>query len=269
MGDPLHCSRMRHSLRIITFAIVAAALAGCGVFGEKPDITRDWTVQRLYGEAKAALTSGDYETAIDYYEKLESRYPFGRYAQQSQIDVAYAYWKNEEPASAIAAADRFIKLHPRHPNVDYAYYLKGLVNFEQGSSFMDRIIPRDMSQRDPGAVRESFDAFAELVRLFPDSGYVEDAKQRMIYLKNLLAQHEVHVADYYMRRGAYVAAANRARYVVENFQRTPAVPDALVIMAKVYRLMDLDDLSTDAMRVLELNYPGYPGVEEVRAIKKN
>ena len=250
---------MRHASRIIILGFAASLLA----------VTRDWPVQRLYGEAKAALDAGDYETAIDYYEKLESRYPFGRFAQQSQIDVAYAYWKNDEPASAIAAADRFIKLHPRHPNVDYAYYLKGLVNFEQGRSFMDRIVPRDMSQRDPGSVRESFDAFSELVRVYPQSRYAEDARQRMLYLKDLLARHEVHVADYYMRRGAYVAAANRARFVVENYQRSPAIPDALVIMAKAYRLMDLDDLSADALRVLELNYPDHPGAGEVRGIRKN
>ena len=260
---------MRHASRIIILAFAASLLAGCGFFGDKPDVTRDWPVQRLYGEAKAALDAGDYETAIDYYEKLESRYPFGRFAQQAQIDVAYAYWKNDEPASAIAAADRFIKLPPRHPNVDYAYYLKGLVNFEQGRSFMDRIVPRDMSQRDPGSVRESFDAFSELVRLYPQSRYADDARQRMLYLKDLLARHEVHVADYYMRRGAYVAAANRARFVVENYQRSPAIPDALVIMAKAYRLMDLDDLSADALRVLELNYPDHPGAGEVRGIRKN
>jgi len=256
-------------LRILPLVVLSLALSGCGVFGDKPDVTREWPVQRLYGEAKAALDGGDYETAIDYYEKLESRFPFGRYAEQAQIDIAYAYWKYEENASAIAAAERFIKLHPRHPNVDYAYYLKGLVNFEQGASFVDRILPRDRSRRDPGAVRQAFDDFSELVTRFPDSKYAEDARQRMVYLKNLLAQHEVHVADYYMRRGAYVAAANRARQVVENYQGTPAVPEALVLMAKAYRLMDLDDLSADALRVLELNYPDHPGIAEIAAIKKN
>lgn len=244
-------------------------LIGCGGFDEKPDITRNWPVQRLYAEAKGAMSSGDFETAIDYYEKLESRFPFGQYAEQSQVDVAYAYWKNEDFASAIAAADRFIKLHPRHPNVDYAYYLKGMVNFEQGASFMDRIVPKDRSQRDPGAVRDAFNDFSSLVERFPQSKYSEDARQRMTYLKNLLAQHEVHVADYYVRRGAYVAASNRARYVVENFQGAPAVPEALVIMAKAYKLMDLDALSADALRVLKMNYPDHRGIGEVAAIQKN
>lgn len=254
-------------LRILPLVLLTLLLGGCGAFGEKPDVTRNWPVQRLYGEAKAALDSGDYETAIDYYEKLESRFPFGPYAEQSQIDVAYAYWKQDEYASAIAAADRFIKLHPRHPSVDYAYYLKGLVNFEQGASFLDRLVPRDRSRRDPGAVRQSFDDFSELVTRFPQSKYAQDARQRMTYLKNMLSEHELHVADYYMRRGAYVAAANRARHVVENYQGAPSVPEALVLMAKAYRMMDLDDLSADALRVLALNFPNHPGIAEVSAVK--
>jgi len=260
---------MLKQFQIIPLLLLASMLVGCGAFDEKPDITRNWSVQRLYSEAKGAMTSGDFETAIDYYEKLESRFPFGQYAEQSQIDVAYAYWKDEEFASAIAAADRFIKLHPRHPNVDYAYYLKGMVNFEQGASFMDRVVPKDRSQRDPGAVRDAFNDFSSLVERFPQSKYSEDARQRMRYLKNLLAQYEVHVADYYVRRGAYVAASNRARYVVENYQGAPAVPEALAIMAKVYKLMDLDELSADALRVLKMNYPDHPGIGEVAAIKKN
>lgn len=254
---------------VLLALLLASVLAGCGAFGEKPDVTRNWSVQRMYSEAKAALDSGDYETAIDYYEKLESRFPFGQFAEQAQVDVAYAYWKYEEYASAIAASDRFIKLHPRHPNVDYAYYLKGMVNFEQGKSFMDRIVLTDRSQRDPGAVRDAFNDFSALVERFPQSKYAEDSRQRMLYLKNLLAQHEVHVADYYMRRGAYVAASNRARYVVENYQRAPAVPEALALMAKAYKLMDLDELSADALRVLTVNYPGHPGIKQTAAIEKN
>ena len=260
---------MLKQITIIPLVLLVLLLAGCGGFGDKPDITRNWSVQRLYSEAKAAMDTGDYETAIDYYEKLESRFPFGRYAQQAQIDVAFAYWKYEEYASAIAAADRFIKLHPRHPNVDYAYYLKGMVNFDQGKSFVDRVVEKDRSQRDAGAVRDAFNDFSALVERFPQSKYAQDSRQRMLYLKNLLAQHEVHVADYYMRRGAYVAASNRARYVIEHYQGAPAVPAALAIMAKVYKLMDLDELSDDALRVLKLNYPDHPGIEEVVAIQKN
>ncbi len=252
---------------VLVLALTLAA--GCAYWGKEQDKTRDWSAERLYEEAKLNMENGDYETAIDYYQKLESRYPFGTLAQQAQLDIAYAYYKFEEPASAIAAADRFIKLHPRHPNVDYAYYLKGLVHFSQGRNFFDRFFPRDMSLRDPGAARESFDAFSELVRRFPNSKYAQDSAQRMVYLKNMLAQHEIHIANYYMRRGAYVAAANRARHVVENFQRTPAVPEALAIMAKAYKMMGLEELSADSERVLRLNYPDHEGLAEIDALTAN
>lgn len=252
---------------ITGFVLALTLVAGCASWGKEQDKTRDWSAERLYEEAKLNMENGDYETAIDYYQKLESRFPFGRLAQQAQLDIAYAYYKYDEPASAIAATDRFIKLHPRHPNVDYAYYLKGLVHFTQGRSFFDRFFPRDMSLRDPGAARESFEAFSELVRRFPNSRYAEDASQRMVYLKNMLAQHEIHIANYYMRRGAYVAAANRARYVVENFQRTPVIPEALTVMAKAYTVMGLDELAADSVRVLRLNYPNYEGLSEIEAMR--
>lgn len=243
--------------------LACAVLAGCSWFGEKPDPTKDWSAARLYQAAKERLVNKDYEQAIDYYEKLESRYPFGSHSQQAQLDLTYAYYKNDEPASAIASADRFIKLHPRHPNVDYAYYIKGLANYVKTGGFLSRLVQKDYTKRDTGAAMEAFRDFSELVRRFPDSKYSEDAAQRMLFLKNTLAMHEVHVARYYMTRGAYVAAANRARYVVENYQRTPAMPDALVVLAKAYKAMQLSDLSEDALRVLELNYPNHPGIQEV------
>ena len=246
------------SIKIIALCL---ALAACG--WEKVDPTRDWSAQRLYNAAKDRLGSGDYEQAIDYYQKLEARYPFGPYSQQAQLDIAYAYYKYDEPEAAVAAADRFIKLHPRHPNVDYAFYIKGLSNYLKTGGIVERFIPTDHSQRDPGAAMQAFHDFAELTRRFPNSRYAEDAAQRMLYLKNTLAMHEIHVANYYMKRRAYVAAANRAQYVVENYQRTPAVPEALMIMVKAYRMLELEELSNDALRVLELNYPDHPGVEEL------
>ena len=181
---------------------------------------------------------------------------------QAQLDIVYAYYKSTEPASAIAAADRFIKLHPLHPNVDYAYYLKGLVTFDDDRSILDRFFPKDRSEHDPDAALRSFRVFEELVQRFPESRYSEDSRQRMLYLKNVLAAHEVQVARYYMNREAWLAAANRARYVVENYQGAPAVSDALVIMAKAYRRLELDDLSADVVRVLELNYPERAGLGE-------
>ncbi|MEM7254184.1 MAG: outer membrane protein assembly factor BamD [Pseudomonadota bacterium] len=242
------------------------ALAGCASWGKEPDKTRNWSAQKLYSEAKAAMNDGDYFTAVDYYEKLESRFPFGPYASQAQLEVAYAFYKNDEPESAIAAADRFIKLHPRHPSVDYAYYLKGLVNFNRDRGFIARIIPGDDAKRDAAARLASFQDFAELTRRFPESKYSEDARQRMLYLRNSLARHEVYVADYYFRRGAYVAAVNRAKYAVENFPTAPVLPDALAIMVKAYAELEMTDLAADALRVLKHNYPAHPGLPEVEGL---
>ena len=208
---------------------------------------------RLYSEAAEELDDGNYQTAIEYYQKLEARYPFGRYAMQGQLDVAYAHYRAEEPEQAIAAADRFIKLYPQNPFVDYAYYLKGIVNYNRSVGFIDRFVPTDQSQRDPGSALDAFEDFAELVRRFPDSKYAPDARQRMLYLRSNLAKNEVNVARYYMRRGAYLAAANRAQYVIERFQRTSAVEDALEVMIDAYERLGKEQLATDARRVLELN----------------
>jgi len=193
-----------------------------------------------------------------------TRFPFGVYGQQSLLDLAYAYYKTEDFESAMSACDRFIRLYPQNPHVDYAYYLKGLVNFNRGRGLTERFLPIDSSQRDQSSAMTSFQSFSELVAKYPQSEYAEDARKRMVFLRNRLAAHEVHVANYYMTRGAYVAAANRARYVVETYPRTPVVPDALVLMAKAYRILGIDNLSNDAIRVLELNYPAHPGVYEVQ-----
>lgn len=237
-----------------TFILALALwLPACAWLKGQEDATKDWSAAKLYAEASEELDSGGYKTAIEYYEKLEARYPFGRYAMQSQLDVAYAYYKAEEPEQAIAAADRFIKLYPQNPYVDYAYYLKGIVNYNRSVGFLDRYIPTDPSQRDPGSALDAFQDFAELVRLFPDSKYAADARQRMLYLRTNLAKSEVHVARYYVKRGAYVAAANRCTYVVERFQRTSAVKDALEILVAAYKALGEDALATDAQRVLDLN----------------
>ena len=243
-----------------TFGLIIIAsllLSGCSLIPKQIDTTKNWSASKFYSEGKKALNEGDFEEAIQYYEQLEARFPFGKFAQQAQVEVAYAYYKYDEPESALIAADRFIKLHPRHPNVDYLYYLKGLVNFNAGKDLISKYIPQDPTQRDPGAARASFDDFSILVRKFPASKYSEDARQRMLYLRNNLAEYEIHVARYYMKRKAYLAASNRAKYVVENYQKTTAVPKALTVMAKAYQEIGLNDLSKDAMRVLEMNYPNY------------
>ena len=240
-------------LRFLTTLALLVSLAGCGLLPEEKDETKGWSAQKLYSEASAALGDGDYTTAIKYYEKLEARYPFGRYAMQAQLDVAYAYYRAEEPEQAIAAADRFIKLYPNSPATPYAYYLKGLVNFNLSLGLLERYLPTDPSQRDAGAALEAYKDFEELVRRFPDSEYAKDARQRMLYLRHNLAKYEIHVARYYYNRGAYLAAANRASYVVERFQRTPAVRDALELMIESYDKLEMPDLAEDARRVLALN----------------
>jgi outer membrane protein assembly factor BamD len=240
-------------LRLTLLLLPVLLGTGCAWLQDQEDETKDWSASRLYSEASAALDSGDYQQAIEYYEKLEARFPFGRYAMQAQLDVAYAYYRAEEPDSAIAAADRFIKLHPQNPYVDYAYYLKGIVNYNRSVGFIDRFVPTDPSQRDPGAALDSFQDFGQLISRFPDSRYAPDARQRMLYLRNNLAKYEVHVARYYMKRSAFLAAANRGVFVVERFQRTSAVKDALKIMIEAYTKLGMDDLAEDARRVLALN----------------
>jgi outer membrane protein assembly factor BamD len=220
---------------------------------EDIDETKSWSASKLYAEAKANLADGEYRTAIELYEKLEARYPHGAFAQQAQLETAYAYYKFDEPEAAIAAADRFIKLHPRHANVDYAYYLRGLVTFPARKSVFEFIFPQDESKRDPNASLESFNYYSELVRKFPNSKYSGDASVRMRYLRNKVAKHELHVAKYYMQKQAYIAAVDRASYVVEHYQHTPAVSDALLLMVDAYTKMEQPRLAQDAQRVYDFN----------------
>jgi outer membrane protein assembly factor BamD len=235
--------------------IFSLLVAGCGLLPEAKDETAGWSAQRLYTEAKEALGEGSYEKAIKHFETLEARYPYGRYAQQAQLEVAYAYYKSQEPAMAISACDRFIKLHPNHPNVDYAYYLKGLANFNGDLGYIGYLSSQDPSERDPKAARESFQAFKDLVARFPDSKYSADATARMNYLVNALAAHEVHAARYYLRRGAYVAAANRAQYAIKTYPQAPALEEATFILVKAYDAMGMNDLRDDADRVMRKNFP--------------
>jgi len=230
-------------------------LSACGLLPDKSDATRDWSATRLYQEAKDELNSGNYEQAIKYYESLEARYPYGAYSQQAQIESAYAYFKQDEAASAVAAIDRFLKLHPNHPNVDYAYYLKGLVYFNEDLGLFGKISGQDNSERDPKAARDSFDTFKELAQRFPESKYTPDGLARMKYLVNALASSEVHVARWYMRRGAYIAAANRAQFALQNYPEAPAIEEALFVMVKAYDALGMNDLRDDAERVMRKNFP--------------
>jgi outer membrane protein assembly factor BamD len=248
---------MRSVATIIqTLALIGTLLiAGCSGTTEEKDETLGWSPQRLYTEAKEAMGESAYERAIKLFEKLEARYPYGRYAQQAQLEVAYAHYRSLEPAQAIAACERFIRLHPNHPNVDYAYYLKGLVDFNEDLGLLANLSRQDLTERDPQAAENSFDAFRQLVTRFPESKYTPDATMRMKYLVNALASHEVHVARYYLTRGAPVAAVNRAKHALITYPDAPSNEEALFLMVKAYDQMGLTDLRNDAERVMRTNFP--------------
>lgn len=246
-------------LRRIAIALFALSLGGCSWLGldslfEK-DNTARWDADKLYAEARAELSAGNWAKARDYYQKLESRYPFGRHAQQALMEIAYTYYKEGETAQAVQTADRFIRQYPNNPNIDYMYYLKGLATFGEEPGLLGSLMTQDLSQRDAKGARESYDAFRELVTRYPDSRYAEDARARMRYLINALAKAEVSVANFYYVRRAYIAAIQRAQIVVRDFQTSPAAEDALVLMARSYEALEMPDLQADTERVLALNFP--------------
>ncbi|MGB0732515.1 MAG: outer membrane protein assembly factor BamD [Pontibacterium sp.] len=245
---------MRITKLLITASVLALLTACSGKNKEEiPDIPES----ELYQSALEALDSENYILAIERLQLIEARYPFGQYSEQAQLEIIHAYYKNFEPEAARAAADRFIRLHPNHENVDYAYYLKGLTAFDQDQSFFVKYLPLEEATRDPGAALEAFDSFNLLLQRYPDSQYAPDAQKRMVHLKNRLALYEVTVGRFYIQRGAYLAAANRGRYVVENFQKTAAMPEALALMIEGYTELGLQELASDALKVLQANYPDY------------
>ncbi len=235
---------------ILTTAVALLTLTGCG--NEPREQLGDADV--LYERAKRAADHGNYRDATVYYERLEARFPFTNAARQGQLDLMYAYYKNHEPEAAIDQADQFIRENPAHPRVDYAYYIKGLVHFERKPNFLERWFHADLSQRPPADARSSFQSFQTLVQRFPNSEYAADARQRMIFLRNRLASYEVYVAEYYLARGAYVGALNRARYAVENYDGAPHIRRALEIMAEAYRRLEMDQLATDTETILQENF---------------
>jgi outer membrane protein assembly factor BamD len=250
-----HQPRAARSWGHLAVSLLLAGLVTACAIPEEKDRTAGWTVEQIYEEARGELDAGRYEDAVKLLEILESRYPFGRYAQQAQIDIAWAHYRDGERGLSLAAIDRFIKLHPDHPKMDYIYYLKGLVNFNERDGLLQRLGGQDLSERDLQAARESFDAFKTVATRFPTSKYVPDAQQRMRHLVNSLAAGEVSVARFYFQRNAYVAAANRAQEVVRQYQQVPAVEEALYIMMRSYDALGLEDLSDGARRVLEKNFP--------------
>jgi outer membrane protein assembly factor BamD len=244
---------VKHLLLIAILGLTAAC-------SSNDTVDENLSETELYQQAQDDLDNSSYASAVSKLKALESRFPFGRYAEQAQLNLIYAYYKSIEPEAAKSAAERFIRLHPQDPNVDYAYYLKGLTSFEQDRGLMARFLPLDLTKRDPGAARDSFNEFAQLTSRFPNSRYSPDAKERMIYLRNLLAAYEIHVGHYYIRRQAYVAAANRGRYVIENFQETPAVADGLALMVDAYQRLGMTDLAATSLEVLKLNYANSPNL---------
>jgi outer membrane protein assembly factor BamD len=244
---------MRWLRRFSLLLFIALALGACST--NPDDETVGWSAQRLYGEAKDAMNNKDWQRAIRYLEKLEARYPYGRFAQQAQLEIAYANWKDGERASGVAAADRFIKMYPNHQNADYAWYLKGLINFNDNYGVLSNVTTPDMSDRDPKSTRDSFAAFKEVVTRFPDSRYAPDAAARMRYLVNALASHEVHVARYYMKRSAYIAAVNRAQHAIKHYPQAPAVEEAVFILVKAYDALGMTELRDAADRVMQKNFP--------------
>jgi len=240
-------------------------LTGCSLFDENED-PANWSAERYYQSAQDALKLSDYQMAIQRLEDLEVRYPFSSYTAQGQLEIAYAYYKYDEPELAITAAERFIKLYPRNKNIDYAYYIMGLSNFNRGLSSIDFVLGLDPSKRNPKSATDAFLSFELLITRFPDSQYVADSKQRMIYLRNRLAETELHAARYSIARGAHLAAVTRAKHVIEAYPQSQAIPDALAIMLESYQALEINDLAEDTLAILKLNYPDHPAV--AKALKQ-
>jgi outer membrane protein assembly factor BamD len=232
--------------------VVTMGIGGCRKDAEVQD---QRSAEELYERGKRSLDSGSWDTAIAAYKALQTRYPFGRYAEQSMLDLSYAYFKRGAREESLSLLDRFIRTYPAHPSVDYAYYLKGLVNYEQNVGFLERIMPARVRDRDQTTLQDAFQDFSELIRRYPDSRYVPDARQRMVFLRNSLAAYELIVADYYLGRSAYIAAANRARYALEVYPETPMTPEALIVLHKAYTELELPELAENSMAVLQLNFP--------------
>ena len=251
-------------MRILVLTTVALLLALSGCSGNRSrQLTGD--AEKLYEMAKHACDNGNYKDGIAYYEQLEARFPFSNPARQGQLDLMYAYYKNREPESAIDQADQFIRENPAHPRIDYAYYIKGLTQFERNPNFLERWFNADLSERPPIDARKSFQAFQTILERFPNSEYVEDSRRRMIFLRNRLASYEVYVADYYLKRGAWVGAINRSKYAIENYDGAPQIKRALEIMAQAYHRLGMDDLAADSEKVLKENYANADAVDKKKS----
>ena len=259
--------------QILILIILAISISGCSSlwpFGKDkeekdPEIAADESAAKLYKRAHTALASKDFTGAVEQFELLQSRYPFGRYAQQGLLELTFAYYKQNNIEQALSTVNRFIQLNPQHPSIDYAYYMKGLITFDSGKNLINVIIKRDPSNNDPTSLLEAFDIFGTLIEQYPESEYAEDAKLRMIYLRNELAEYELKVAKFYMKRGAYAASANRAKYIMENYQGAEVMPETVYILEQAYLALGIKDLAEDTHRVYAQNYQtGKGGVIDER-----
>lgn len=251
-----HRQFVRMLSRLLCLLFAAIVITGCATTAEEREQRRrDQSAQQLYASARESMQVGNWKTAIEKLENLDSRYPFGPFSQQAQLDLMYAYYQNRDTPSAVAAADRFIRQNPRHPNLDYVYYMKGLVNYYSELGFLREAFAASLSERDASTADKAFKDFSELIKLFPDSQYAADARQRMIYLRNRLADFELHAANYYTQRKAWLAAANRARNVIEHFPNVNATADALVMLVRCYHELNLPELEKESHDVLALNFP--------------
>lgn len=250
-------------MRVLILVALSLVMVSCSLFNKdkRDEFAGLSTEEQFYTTAQRALKARNYGAAVATYQALESRFPFGRFAAQGQLELIYAYYSNMDLAAARSAADRFIRLHPDNPNIDYAYYMKGMASFSEDAGFLARFLPTDPSKRDPGRARDSFAEFSLLLALYPDSEYAADARARMIFLRNTLAAYEVHVAEYYMERRAYMAALNRGRYIVENFQGSPLASDGMAIMVECYLRMGLDELAASSLTLLKDNFPDHPSLD--------
>lgn len=244
-----------NSLHRLSVLLLVMILSGCSLLPAPRDETKSWSQQRLFAAAKEAMDESNWEKATTYYDKLLARYPFGRMAQQAFLDKAYCHYRDSEPDAAIATLNRFLKTYPKHPYGDYAYYLKGLANFTRDRGLVERFLPLDESQRDPGSTLDAFNDFAQVLKRYPNGPYAEDARQRMVYLRNNMALHEVNVARWYLRRGAYLAAINRAQNVIKHYQGTDQQRNALQLIITAYDRLGLTDLRDDVIRVMQANFP--------------
>lgn len=240
--------------RLLLVGCVFGMLVGCSASYDD-DYFKKMTAKQIFNGAEEALADEDYSKAIHYYEALDSMYPFSDYSEQGLLDAIYAYYENGDVALSAATADRFIHLYPRGQHVDYAYYMKGLADFDQTRGTLSKVLPLDVSYRDPGTQLQAYSDFAILVQRYPDSPYTPDANQRMIFLRNMFAQSELNIATFYMKRKMYAAAANRSSYIVENYPQAPQTKKALVILIKADRAMGLHQAADDALQVLQTSYP--------------